>query len=95
MSSSSWDYGSLQREMIHYTLREVENIIQSSMNLFYFKIREGEVSSDGSTIDLDVRYGGQDGGIEYLTTGVPLSMLLNRDTIALSRIFLDLLSGKV
>ncbi len=95
MSDGSWDYGDFQREMIHYTLREVENIVQSSMNLFYFKVRESEVSPDGSTIDLDVRYGTPDGGIQYLTTGVPLSMLLNRDTAGLSRIFLDLLSGKV
>ncbi len=94
MSDSSWDYGSFQREMIHYTLREVENIVQSSMNFYYFKIRESEVSSDGSTIDLDVRYGPPEGGIQNLTAGVPLSMLLNRETIALSRIFLDLLSAK-
>ncbi len=94
MHDNSWDIGDMQRQVIYYTLREVENIVQSSMNLYYFKLRQSEVSSDGNTVYYEVRYGTESGEIKTFTTGVPLTMVLKRDIPALSRIFLDLLSDK-
>jgi len=95
MFDDSWDIGSMQREMIHNTLREVEHIVQSSMNLYFFKVRQSEVSSDGDTVYFDVRYGSPGEGVQTLTTGAPLSMLINRDTKALSMVFIHLLSDKI
>ncbi|GEM_PF-2071107 len=95
MHDESWDIGDIQRQVIYYTLREVENIVQSSMNLYYFKLRQSDVSSDGKTVYYEVRYGTESGEIQTLIAGVPLTMILNRDIPALSRIFLDLLSDKI
>ncbi|RQD75102.1 MAG: hypothetical protein D5R97_06785 [Candidatus Syntrophonatronum acetioxidans] len=93
--NNDWDIGSIQSQIVYYTLREIENIVQSSMNLYYFKLRQKEVSPDGDTIYFEVNYGKPEGGLETLTAGVPLTLLLKREIPALSRIFIDLLSDKI